>query len=145
MLGNYSGKILICVQLLDLFVVLLLFLLLLSPLPFLLPATPRLPHNDDRDGEMQRGWRREGGRRRGEGGGGREYRLAQSMTSWALSLSCVYSVSLAPRLFVQTCFCRNMHHVLFVIFSIQFIILITFLISSDISSITHVFGEVPHK
>lgn len=60
-------KILIRVQLPDLFVVLLLFLLL-SPLPLLLLATPRLSHDDDRDGEIQRGRRREGMRREeGEG------------------------------------------------------------------------------
>lgn len=107
---------------------------------------------------MQRGRRREGrGKEEGEGGG-REYQPAQSMTSWALSLSCVYSVSLAPRLSVQTCLCGKIYHVLFLLL---FLLLVYFIyqfyfisvhyaihfcyISSDISSVTVVLGQVPHN
>lgn len=91
-------RILIRAQLLDPFVVFLLSLLL-SPLLLLLPATPRLSHYDESEGAIQRGRRREEGGK--EKGGVRGYWLAQSMTSWALSLSCVYSVSLVSVLCVQ--------------------------------------------
>lgn len=52
----------------------------------------------------------QGGRQEGRRKGGREYQPAQSMTSWALSLSSVYSVSLAPRLSVQASLCRKIQH-----------------------------------
>lgn len=54
-------------------------LLFLLPLPLHLPTTPRLSPNDDSDGETQRQEERGRGK-----GGGREYRPAQSVTSWCL-------------------------------------------------------------
>lgn len=81
-------------QLLNLFV-LRLFLLFPS-LPLLLPATPRLPHNDDRDAGIQSGGRREGrGREGGEGTiqysqwhHGHSASLLSIQSHWALCTLC---------------------------------------------------------
>lgn len=80
----------------------------------LLPATPRLDRCDDTDGEIQRGKR-----------GRRGYRPAQWMTSWALSLSSVYSLSLALSLWIQTGYCAEIQHLHFIYSNSFLLIFIT--------------------